>query len=112
MTEYGRWVFSTLTWEICRYRTFPLELGGHAERGRPNVREDYGSWEVTADRANAVRRLLLKNGVHPEQVKKVAGHADTVSLPNTRPEEEKNRRVTVLLRLLPQSDRKDPRNND
>ena len=112
LTEYGRWVFSTLTWEICRYRTFPLELGGHAERGRPNVREDYGSWEVTADRANAVRRLLLKNGVHPEQVKKVAGHADTVSLPNTRPEEEKNRRVTVLLRLLPQSDRKDPRNND
>jgi chemotaxis protein MotB len=106
-TEYGRWVFSTLTWEICRYRGFPLELGGHTERGRPSVREDYSDWEITADRANAVRRLLLKNGVRSEQIKKVAGHADTVPLPNTRPEEERNRRVTVLLRLIPESARKD-----
>ena len=107
LTEYGRWVFSTLTWEICRYRGFPLELGGHTERGRPTVREDYGDWEVTADRANTVRRLLLKNGVRPEQIRKVAGHADTLPLPNIRPEDDRNRRVTVLLRLMAQSGSKD-----
>lgn len=107
LTDYGRWVFSTLTWEVCRYRSFPIELGGHAERGRPIVREDYGAWEITADRANAVRRLLLKNGVHPEQIRKVAGHADTLPLPDTRPEDDRNRRVTVLLRLMPQSASKD-----
>ena len=111
-TEYGRWVFSTLSWEVCRYRSFPIELGGHTEHGRPNVREDYSAWEITADRANAVRRLLLKNGVHPEQIKKVAGCADTVPLVNTRPDEERNRRVTVLLRLVPASGHKDSRTND
>ncbi len=111
-TEYGRWVFSTLTWEVSRYQTFPVELGGHAERGRPNIREDYGVWEITADRANAVRRLLLKNGLHPSRIRKVAGHADTITLPNSRPEEERNRRVTVLLRLLPQSGRKEHQIHD
>lgn len=107
LTEYGRWVFSTLMWEVSRYRSFPVELSGHSERGRPSIREDYGAWELTADRANTVRRLLVKSGLHTEQIKKVAGHADTVTLPNTLPDEERNRRVTVLLRLVPQSGKKE-----
>lgn len=107
LTEYGRWVFATLTWEISRYQSFPVELSGHSERGRPNIREDYGAWELTADRANTVRRLLVKSGLRSEQIKKVAGNADTVPLPNTLPDDERNRRVTVLLRLLPQSGQKE-----
>jgi chemotaxis protein MotB len=98
-TAYGDWVFSTLAWEISRYTSFAIELEGHTDRGNPQLRADYGDWEISADRANAVRRKLLEHGVAKEQVKKVAGYGDTIPMPNVDPADEVNRRVTVLLNL-------------
>ena len=62
-TPYGDWVFSTLAWEISRYRNFSVELEGHTESGNPPIRPDYGDWEISADRAKAVRRKLMEHGV-------------------------------------------------
>ena len=98
-TTYGEWVFSTLAWEIARYTNFVIELEGHTESGQAPIREDYGDWEISADRANAVRRILTEHGVIPGQIKKVAGFAATVPMPNTDPADEINRRVTVLLNV-------------
>jgi chemotaxis protein MotB len=98
-TTYGAWVFSTLAWEIGRYPTFTVELGGHTERGHPPLREDYGDWELSADRANAARRKLLQHGVAPPQIYKVSGLGDTQPMENTRPTDEINRRVSVQLRV-------------
>ena len=96
-TPYGDWVFSTLAWEISRYTSFLIELEGHTEQGNAPIREDYGDWEISADRANAVRRKLLEHGVSPGQIHKVAGFGDTVPMENTDATNEINRRVTVLL---------------
>jgi len=98
-TPYGAWVFSTLAWEIGRYPTFTVELAGHTERGRAATREDYGGWELSADRANAARRKLLQHGVAAAQIYKVSGVGDTQPMENTRPEDEVNRRVSVQLRV-------------
>jgi chemotaxis protein MotB len=49
-TEYGRWVFTTLSWVISHYRTFQVELEGHTEQGHTLVRDDYDNWELTSDR--------------------------------------------------------------
>ena len=62
----------------------------------------YGDWEISADRATAVRRKLLESGVPPRQVIKVAGFGDTVPMPDHDTTDEINRRVTVLLNLPPQ----------
>jgi chemotaxis protein MotB len=99
LTTYGSWVFSTLAWEIARYRKFTIELEGHTETGNPALRPDYGDWEISADRANAVRRKLLDQGVSTGQIKKVAGLGDTEPMPECDPTNEINRRVTVLLSL-------------
>jgi chemotaxis protein MotB len=99
LTEYGRWIFSTLAWEVSRFEGFTIELEGHTERGHPAVREDYGNWELSADRANTSRRVLMDNGVHPAQIKKVAGFADTMPMADVAPEDEANRRVAVLLKV-------------
>jgi chemotaxis protein MotB len=99
MTPYGNWVFSTLAWEIARYRKYAIELEGHTETGNVPLRADYGDWEISADRANAVRRKLLEQGVGPGQIKKVAGFGDTVPMPASEATDEINRRVTVLLNL-------------
>jgi chemotaxis protein MotB len=98
-TPYGEWVFSTLAWEISRYNNLTVELEGHTESGRPPVRPDYGDWEISTDRANAVRRELLEHGVASHQVRKVAGYGATVPMPDVDLGNEINRRVTVLLNV-------------
>ncbi|MHB1307255.1 MAG: flagellar motor protein MotB [Limisphaerales bacterium] len=98
-TEYGSWVFQALAWEIARFRTFRVELEGHTEAGRPLSRDDYGEWELSADRANAARRHLVKFGAGSEQIGKVTGLASTQPMPGTEAKSEVNRRITVLVRL-------------
>lgn len=107
LTEYGNWVVSTLAWEIARYTTFNVEVNGHTEEGRKVMKEDYGDWELSADRANAARRLLIHNGVLPKQIAKVAGFGGTKPLEGTSPQAETNRRVTVLLKVKQQGARSD-----
>jgi chemotaxis protein MotB len=98
-TPYGDWVFATLAWEISRYSNLSVELDGHTESGHPSLRPDYGDWEISADRANAVRRKLLEHGVTTRQIRKVAGYGATVPMPNVDLSNEINRRVTVLLNI-------------
>jgi chemotaxis protein MotB len=98
-TQYGAWVFSTLAWEVGRYPTFTVELEGHTEAGRTPLHDDYGDWELSADRANAARRKLLEHGVSPPQIFKVSGVGSTQPLEKTRPDEEINRRVSVQLKV-------------
>lgn len=98
-TAYGDWVFSTLAWEISRYHSFAVELEGHTERGRTPLRPDYDDWEMSSDRANAARRKLVQHGVASDHVRKVAGYADTQPMPQHPPEDEINRRVTVMLKI-------------
>ncbi|MDB6053125.1 MAG: flagellar motor protein MotB [Verrucomicrobiales bacterium] len=98
-TSYGAWVFSTLAWEISRHANFVVELEGHTEQGNAQIREDYGNWEISSDRANAARRKLEENGVKGAQIRKVAGFGDTSPMPGAEPADQINRRVTVLLKV-------------
>ncbi len=98
-TDYGSWVFSTLGWEISRYSTFRLELEGHTESKTESGGDDHDQWDLSTDRANAARRILVENGVLMGQISKISGFADTVPMPGYAPTDEINRRVTVLLRL-------------
>jgi chemotaxis protein MotB len=100
-TTYGEWVFSTLAWEIARSTNFTIELEGHTESGNTPVSTEYGDWEISADRAAAVRRKLVDSGVPARQVIKVAGFGDTIPMPEHDSADEINRRVTVLLNLRP-----------
>lgn len=99
LTEYGSWILTTLAWEISRYKSFSVEIEGHTERGLRPISNTYGSWELSADRANAGRRKLLEHGMQDSQVRKVAGFADTVPVPDVEPEDPTNRRITLLLRV-------------
>jgi chemotaxis protein MotB len=100
-TPYGDWVFSTLAWEIARYHGFSIELSGHTESGNASIRPDYGDWELSSDRACAVRRKLLERGVGSAQIVKVAGFGDTVPMREFDSTNEVNRRVSVLLNVDP-----------
>jgi chemotaxis protein MotB len=99
-TDFGRWVVSTLAWQVSRYtNTFRVELEGHTESNQNPKREDFGPWEITADRANATRRKMIDNGVAPSQIRKVAGFADTQPVDGKPATDPINRRVAVLLKI-------------
>lgn len=98
-TDYGSWVFGTLAWEVSRYTTFRLELEGHTESKSENGGGSHDSWDLSTDRANAARRVLVENGVENKQISKISGFADTIPMAGYSPTDEINRRVTVLLRL-------------
>lgn len=106
LTEYGSWVFSTLAWEVSRYtNSFVIELEGHTEQGHTLPSEDYTAWELSTDRAHAARRKLVEHGVATQQLRKVAGFADTQPLPDRPAADETNRRVAVLLKIKSDSTR-------
>jgi len=99
-TQYGSWVLSTLAWEVARFKdSFSVELEGHTESGRLAKRPEYSDWELSADRANAARRKLQEHDVAESQIRRVAAYGATMPIADLPPQDENNRRVTVLLKI-------------
>jgi chemotaxis protein MotB len=75
----------------------PIRVTGHTTSRRPGNRPDYDNWELSADRANAVRRVLMESGVRIDRFLGVEGKADTRPLFPNDPTISANARVTILL---------------
>jgi chemotaxis protein MotB len=76
---------------------FRLSISGHTSATRLPPPAAYGPWELSADRANAVRKLLEAEGVPTAHIYMVAGLADTQPLFPDDPYIAANRRVTITL---------------
>jgi len=74
-----------------------IRITGHTTSGRPFPDPDYSSWDLSADRANAVRRILNQFGVAPDQVFAVVGKADSEPLFPNDPFLAANRRISILM---------------
>jgi chemotaxis protein MotB len=59
----------------------------------------YSNWELSADRANAARRILHTFGVRPEQVVETRGFAAQRLLDPEDPNDPRNRRVSVVVKF-------------
>jgi chemotaxis protein MotB len=60
-------------------------------------RGDYGPFDLSADRANAVRHILEREGLPASHIYAVSGKADTQPLFPDDPSLSANRRVTITL---------------
>jgi len=76
---------------------YRLSISGHTAASKTPARPGYGAWELSADRANAVRRLLEEQGVPLSHFLQVIGKADTQPLFPDDPYIAANRRVTITL---------------
>jgi chemotaxis protein MotB len=76
---------------------FRLSIAGHTSASRMPPRPGYGPWELSADRANAVRKQLEAEGLPTSHVYMVSGRADTQPLFPDDPYVAANRRVTITL---------------
>lgn len=58
---------------------------------------EYTNWELSAQRANAARRALIKAGMGEEKVMTVTGFSSTVLLDKSNPLNPENRRITIIV---------------
>ena len=72
-------------------------IEGHTDSKPYNSENNYTNWELSADRANAARRLMENGGLKPGQVAQVRGFADQNLLLPKEPENASNRRVSVIV---------------
>lgn len=76
---------------------YRITITGHSSASRTPPRADYGPWELSTDRATAVRQILQAEGVQPGNFFMVSGRADTQPLFPDDPYIAANRRVTITL---------------
>ena len=75
-----------------------ISISGHTD-GMPysNNNGGYTNWELSADRANSARRVLLAGGLSSNHMLRVTGLADAVLLDPQNPLNPVNRRISIIL---------------
>jgi chemotaxis protein MotB len=77
-----------------------INIGGHTDSHVFGTGNGYTNWELSADRANAARRILESICVKPEQIHRIVGFADTEPMVPGNPFAPANRRISItVLRL-------------
>jgi chemotaxis protein MotB len=76
-----------------------VALEGHTD-SRPYVGPpSYTNWELSADRANAARRILEASGLRTKQIAQVVGYADRHLANPADPLDAANRRISIIVRF-------------
>jgi chemotaxis protein MotB len=75
-----------------------ISISGHTDAaGFSSGDRSYSNWELSADRANASRRQLVKGGLDAGKVLRVVGLADSVPFDPADPANPINRRISLIV---------------
>jgi len=77
-----------------------VSIEGHTDSKAYVGVRDYGNWELSADRANAARRLMQQNGLAQDQVSQIRGFADQNLRKKDNPLDASNRRITLIVQYM------------
>ena len=95
-TDAGRELLKVLATELSHLPN-KIAIEGHTD-STPYGRADYSNWELSADRANAARRILEESGLGDGRISQVRGFADQRLLTKTDPTSPSNRRISIIVR--------------
>jgi len=97
LSDSGQELLALLAREL---KTLPnsLLIEGHTDAAPYLEAATYSNWELSADRANAARRLMQQDGVRMDQVTQVRGYADQLLRMKGNPYDPSNRRVSILVK--------------
>lgn len=78
---------------------FPNEISvrGHTDSTPYAEGATYTNWELSADRSNSSRRVLLDAGISIDRLNNVMGKADREHLIMDNPRDARNRRISIIL---------------
>ncbi|MEX1251104.1 MAG: flagellar motor protein MotB [Hyphomonas sp.] len=74
-----------------------FKIAGHTDNRGYRNGAVYDNWNLSADRANAARRMLLRTGIDPRRMREVSGKADTAPLNWENPAAAQNRRISITI---------------
>lgn len=74
-----------------------LSIRGHTDATPYPEGASYTNWELSADRANALRKALKAGGIATQRVENVVGRAEKEPLLPDDPTAAQNRRISVVL---------------
>lgn len=74
-----------------------ISISGHTDAVPFGGGGDYSNWELSSDRANAVRRWLAQIGISEDRFDRVVGKAATEPLVPENPRLPSNRRLSLIL---------------
>jgi chemotaxis protein MotB len=74
-----------------------IVVEGHTDSQPYSAANGYSNWELSADRANAARRVMERSGLAANQVKGVRGYAATRPRFPDEPLDPRNRRVSIVV---------------
>jgi len=77
-----------------------IAMEGHTDSKQYPAGATYGNWELSADRANAARRMMQGNGIREDQVTQVRGFADQRLRKPDAPQDPSNRRISLIVQYL------------
>ena len=77
-----------------------IAIEGHTDATPYPSGRNYSNWELSADRANASRRLMQMNGIGENQVTQVRGFADQRLRKPDAPLDPSNRRISLIVQYL------------
>lgn len=74
-----------------------IAIEGHSDSQPYPPGATYTNWELSADRANAARRLMQTNGIRGDQITQVRGFADQRLRKPDAPQDPSNRRISFIV---------------
>jgi chemotaxis protein MotB len=95
LTDQARKIIDGLA-KLLRMKVSPLVVAGHTD-GENFSYGNYDNWNLSVDRAIAVKNRLMYGGMLKERFAKIEGYADSQPKHPDVPDSAANRRVTILL---------------
>lgn len=96
MSADGSELLKTLAQELGKLPNH-VAIEGHTDSKTYPPTAVYTNWELSADRANAARRLMTRNGFREDQVTQVRGFADQRLRKPDAPLDSLNRRISLIV---------------
>jgi chemotaxis protein MotB len=110
LNDDGREMLITLADELGKLPN-KLSIEGHTDSKPYAPSAAYGNWELSADRANAARRIVQANGIRADQVTQVRGFADQRLRKPDNPLDPANRRISIIVQYILKSEDDDSKSS-
>lgn len=81
-----------------------LSIEGHTDSQPYAPTAAYSNWELSADRANAARRVMQSHGIRSDQITQIRGFADQRLRKPDAPLDPANRRISVIVQYIVKND--------
>ena len=99
LNQSGRELVTLLAVELGKVPNH-VSVEGHTDAKPYSGKGSYSNWELSADRANAARRLMQQSGLRGDQVSQVRSFADQRLRTAKDPLDPSNRRVSIIVQYL------------